>query len=69
MKHRTMKSILLAALLIAVLATSLNALAAVPDDESPSELAARVQEMAQRLEALEEARALDIALNRSELKP
>ena len=69
MKNRYLKSVVLTALLLALLATCLNALAeAAGDGASPSELAAQVQEMARRLEALEEARALDIELNRSDLQ-
>lgn len=69
MKNRYLKSVVLTALLLALLATGLNALAeAAGDGASPSELAAQVQEMARRLEALEEARALDIELNRSDLQ-
>ena len=69
MKNRYLKSVVLTALLLALLATGLNALAeAAGDGASPSEVAAQVQEMARRLEALEEARALDIELNRSDLE-
>ena len=69
MKNRYLKSVVLTALLLALLATGLNALAeAAGDGASPSELAAQVQEMARRLEGLEEARALDIELNRSDLQ-
>lgn len=69
MKNRYLKSVVLTALLVALLATGLNALAeAAGDGASPSEVAAQVQEMARRLEALEEARALDIELNRSDLE-
>ena len=66
MKNRYLKSVVLTALLVALLATGLNALAeAAGDGASPSEVAAQVQEMARRLE---EARALDIELNRSDLQ-
>ena len=69
MKSRNLKSGLLIALLLALLATGLNALAEATDGgASPSEVAAQVQEMARRLEALEAERALDIALNRCELE-
>ena len=69
MKNRYLISVVLTALLLALLATGLNALAeAAGDGASPSEVAAQVQEMARRLEALEEARALDIELNRSDLQ-
>ena len=68
MKHRNLKLVVLATLLLSLLATGLNALAEATDGGAgPSEVAAQVQEMARRLEALEEARALDIELNRSEL--
>ena len=69
MKSRNLKSGLLIALLLVLLATGLNALAEATDGgASPSEVAAQVQEMARRLEALEAERALDIALNRCELE-
>ena len=38
------------------------------DDTTPTQLAEQVRQMAQRLEALEEERALDIRLNRSDLE-
>lgn len=65
------KMLLCAALLLALLVAGLSAVAETTDalaTLSPSELAAQVQAMAERLEALEAERALDIRLNRAELE-
>lgn len=65
------RMLLCAALLLALVVTGLSAVAETTDalaTLSPSELAAQVQAMAERLEALEAERALDIRLNRAELE-
>ena len=65
------KMLLCAALLLALLVAGLSAVAETTDalaTLSPSELAAQVQAMAERLEALEAERALDIRMNRAELE-
>ena len=62
-------ALLCALLLLGMVAQGLNALAEAADGGlSPAQLAEQVQAMAERLEALEAERALDIRLNRSELE-
>jgi len=62
-------ALLCAVLLLGMVAQGLNALAEAADGGlSPAQLAEQVQAMAERLEALEAERALDIRLNRSELE-
>ena len=73
MKNRknTMRraALLCAILLLGMVVQGLNALAEAADGGlSPAQLAEQVQKMAERLEALEAERALDIRLNRSDLE-
>ncbi len=63
--------LLCAVLLLALFLAGLNAVAETTDaaaTPAPSDLAAQVQAMAERLEALEAERALDVRLNRAELE-
>ena len=62
-------TLLCAILLLGMVVQGLNALAEAADGGlSPAQLAEQVQKMAERLEALEAERALDIRLNRSDLE-